>query len=301
MLEDGSTREQALPGLGGPAALGAHVSTAGGADRAPGRAAEIGADAIQIFTSAPQRWREAEIPEATAARFREEAARAGIRVAAAHDSYLINLATDREELFVRCEAAFRRELGRSARLGLDFVVTHPGNATGGDRDAAIARNAAAVARALAEVPGPAVLFETTAGTGTALGWRFEELAALLEAIPPSLAGRVGVCLDTAHVFAAGYDLRADAPGVLDALDRRVGLSRLRLLHCNDSAAGLGSRRDRHAEIGEGGIGAEGFAALLRDPRIASVPRILETPKGDDPVAADRRNLARLRTLSAAGS
>ncbi len=298
MLERESTPEQAGQGGTRGPPCGAHVSTAGGVDRAPGRAAEIGADAIQIFTSAPQRWRAAEIPPAAAARFREGIEAAGIRVAVAHDSYLINLATDREELFLRSEAAFRAELARAALLGLDFLVTHPGNATGGDRAGAIARNAAAVARALeAGGPGPAVLFETTAGAGTALGWRFEELAALLAAIPAAMADRIGICLDTAHVFAAGYDLARDPVGVLDELDREVGLERLRLLHCNDSVGGLGSRRDRHAEIGEGEIGDDGFAGLLRDPRISAVPRVLETPKGDDPVAADRRNLARLRALA----
>lgn len=298
MLERESTPEQAGRGGSRGAPLGAHVSTAGGVDRAPGRAEKIGADAMQLFTSAPQRWRASEIPEDVVARFRDGVAAAGIRVSVAHDSYLINLATSREELFARSEAAFRGELARAARLGLDFLVTHPGNATDGDRARALARNAAAVAAALeAADPGPAVLFETTAGTGTALGWRFEELAELLAAIPPRLADRVGVCLDTAHVFAAGYDLARDPAGVLDELDREVGVERLRLLHCNDSVGELGSRRDRHAGIGEGRIGEDGFAGLLRDPRIASVPRVLETPKGDDPVASDRRNLARLRALS----
>ena len=298
MLESGSTPEQAAEAERRGAPLGAHVSTAGGVDRAPGRAAEIGADAIQIFTSAPQRWKAAEIAPGVSERFRREIRLAGIRVSVAHDSYLINLATDREELFLRSEAAFRAELARAVRLGLDYVVTHPGNATGGDRAEALARNAAAVARALeAADPGPGVLFETTAGAGSALGWRFDELAALLDAIPSGLADRVGICLDTAHVFAAGYDLATDPVGVLDELDREVGLERLRLLHCNDSAGGLGSRRDRHAGIGEGEIGDHGFAGLLRDPRISRVPRVLETPKGDDPVAADRRNLDRLLALS----
>jgi len=299
MLERESTPEQAGDERRQGPPLGAHVSTAGGVDRAPGRAAEIGADAIQIFTSAPQRWKAAEIAPPAARRFREEVEAAGIRFAVAHDSYLINLATDRDELFVRSEAAFRSELARAALLGLDYVVTHPGNATGGDRARALARNAAAVSRALATGrPGPGVLFETTAGTGTALGFRFDELATLLEAIPSALEDRVGICLDTAHVFAAGYDLARDPVGVLDEFDREVGLGRLRLLHCNDSVGGLGSRRDRHAEIGQGEIGEDGFAGLLRDPRISTVPRVLETPKGDEPVAADRRNLARLRALSA---
>ncbi len=283
----------------GGAPLGAHVSTAGGVDRAPSRAVEIGADALQIFTWAPQRWAAARIGDDVAGRFRAEVRDAGVRVTVAHDSYLINLATGREELFRRSASAFREELRRAALLGLDFVVTHPGNATGGDRDEALVRNADAVAAAIRDVPGaPVVLFETTAGTGTALGWRFEELARLLDALPGDLVARCGICLDTAHVFAAGYDLATEPSAVLDAFDRRVGLNRLRLLHLNDSACDLGSRRDRHAAIGAGRIGRSGFAGLLADPRIARVPRILETPKGDDPAAEDRRNLAAVRELTA---
>jgi deoxyribonuclease-4 len=139
-----------------------------------------------------------------------------------------------------------------------------------------------------------VLFETTAGTGTALGWRFDELAELLDAVPAALSARVGVCLDTAHVFAAGYDLRADPSAVLSEFDREIGLERLRLFHLNDSVGELGSRRDRHAHIGEGEIGTAAFGALLADARVSGVPGILETPKDDDPIQSDRRNLEKLR-------
>ncbi|MDT8436889.1 MAG: deoxyribonuclease IV [Gemmatimonadota bacterium] len=273
------------------------MSIAGGIDRAPERARRAGADALQVFTATPRRRAVASpSPEAVEA-FRAARRRLGIRVAAAHEGYLINLATDDEELYRRSVEAFRAELARARDLGLDFLVAHPGNATGGDAPAALARNAAAVAGALAACPdAPVVLFETTAGAGTALGARFEELARLLDLLPREAADRAGVCLDTAHVYAAGYDLRADAAGVLDELDRTVGLDRLRLLHCNDSRGALGSRRDRHAEIGEGEIGEGGFRGLLADPRIAAVPRILETPMGDDPEASIRRNLERLRRL-----
>jgi deoxyribonuclease-4 len=229
--------------------------------------------------------------------FRRERDACGVRFSVAHDSYLINLASPDPELRRRSERAFQAELQRSAALGLDAVVTHPGNATDGGREAAIRRNAEAIAAALAAVPGPRVLVETTAGTGTTLGWRFEELAALIDAVPSPGRERVGVCLDTAHVFAAGYDLRSDAPGVLDALERSVGPGRLMLLHVNDSAAPLGSRRDRHAGLGSGEIGLDGLGAFLSDPRVARVPRVLETPKGDDPEAADRRNLSLLRGLA----
>ena len=297
MLEDPSRTRQGERVGTRKAPLGSHVSTKGGVEHAPGRAREVGADAMQIFTSAPQRWAAARISSESTKSFRSGVVEAGIRTTVAHDSYLINLATDREDLLERSISAFRGELERASALGLDFLVTHPGNATGGNRSAALTQNARAVAASLGSFPeGPTVLFETTAGSGTALGFQFDELALMLESIPPNLLNRIGVCLDTAHVFAAGYDLKTDPISVLDAFDRDIGLDRLRLIHLNDSVGALGSRRDRHANIGEGLIGAEAFGALLRDSRLSRVPGVLETPKGDDPIASDRRNLEQLRTL-----
>jgi len=266
------------------------------------RAAEIEATALQIFTGQPQRWAEPELGEEDVARFREALAASPIVATVSHDSYLINLASHRPELLEKSRAAFEAELGRCLRLGLDYLVTHPGNATGGDREAAILRNAEAVADALARHPGETmVLLETTAGSGTALGWRFEELAALIEAVPADRRDRVGVCMDTAHVFAAGYDLREGYAEVMEAFDRQVGLDRLRVVHVNDSRGALGSRVDRHAHLGQGEIGEPGFAALMRDERLAGVARVLETPKDDDPVASDRRNLAFLRRAAGAAA
>jgi deoxyribonuclease-4 len=295
MLEDAMKQGQDDRRQVGHAPLGSHVSTTGGLDRAPARASESGGDALQIFTSTPQRWAAGPIDEPTASKFRAEIEGQGIRATVAHDSYLINLATHKPELLSRSRAAFQGELERACLLGLDYLVTHPGNATGGDRPEALRQNAHAVAEAIEAVPGTTrVLFETTAGTGTALGWKFTELAALLDEIPPRLAERVGVCLDTAHVFAAGYDLRGDPISVLDRFEREIGLERLRLFHLNDSVGELASRRDRHADIGEGEIGAEAFGALLSDPRVSQTPGILETPKGDDAIESDHRNLERLR-------
>jgi len=277
------------------APLGSHVSTSGGVGRAPVRAREAGGDALQIFTSPPQRWATTTISDDEALEFRRSAGAEGIRATVAHDSYLINLATDREELLGRSVDAFRAELERARLLDLDYLVTHPGNATGGDRPAALRQNARAVADAIRRTEGRTiVLFETTAGTGTALGWRFDELAALLEEVPAGLSSQVGICFDTAHVFAAGYDLRADPAAVLDEFDRFIGLERLLLFHLNDSVGELASRRDRHANIGDGRIGSQAFGALLADERVAGVPGVLETPKGDDPLESDRRNLATLR-------
>jgi deoxyribonuclease IV len=280
--------------------LGAHVSTAGGTPNAPGRAAEIEAAVLQIFTKQPNRWAEREVGEGEAASFRTARTLHGIRVCASHDSYLINLATPDAGLLARSRESFTAELRRVEALGLEFLVTHPGNATDGDAARGIAQNAAAVSVALDAVPGSArVLFEGTAGTGTALGATFEELAVLMARVAHRHPDRVGLCLDTCHLWAAGYDLH-DLDDVIDRLDRVAGVQNLRLIHLNDSATPFRSRRDRHAHIGEGTIGEAGFRLVMNHAALASVPKILETPKGDDAVTADRVNLARLRGYREAG-
>ncbi len=283
------------PHTDGPLLLGAHVSAAGGIELAPARGAEIGADAIQIFTKGVQRWAEPTVAEETAVAFREARRVHGILVAGSHDSYLINLASPDPALRDRSYQSFCRELERCSILGLDFLVTHPGNATDGDREAGLARNAEAIRRALDEMaPKTPVLIEATAGQGTALGCKFEELAVLLELIGPDGEERLGVCMDTAHLFAAGYDLAGDYDGVIDRLDDIVGLDWVRLFHLNDSKTALRSRVDRHEGIAQGQLGLEPFCRIMRDPRFRGVPKVIETPKGDDPVAFDRRNLSRLR-------
>lgn len=279
--------------------LGAHVSTQGGVSRAPARGAAIGATAIQLFTKTPNQWREPALDAAEVAAFRAERRRAGLRAAVAHDSYLINLASPDPERRRRSIACFRGELDRCRALGIRYVVTHPGNYLD-DRAAGLARNAAAYAECLAHVPGPTILIETTAGSGTALGCRFEELAALRAGIPAGLRRRVGFCADTCHLYAAGYDLVGAWDEVWDAWDRVIGLRHLRCLHLNDSKTPLGSRRDRHALIGEGTLGAEPFRRLMRHPRFRGIIKVIETPKGDDPVRQDRRMLRRLRAYARSG-
>ncbi len=277
-----------------PLLLGAHVSIAGGIERAPRRGLEIGADVIQIFTKQVQRWAESGVSEQIAAEFRRALSQHGIRVAGSHDSYLINLASPDPALLERSYRSFCRELERCETLGLDFLVTHPGNATDGDRSGGLRRNAASIRRALAEVECETrVLVEATAGQGTALGCTFEELASLLEGIGPAYDERVGICIDTAHLFAAGYDLKRDYDGVIGELDAAVGLSRVRLFHLNDSKTRLGSRVDRHEGIARGCLGPEPFQRVMHDERFRMVPKVIETPKGDDPVRLDRQNLARL--------
>ena len=278
--------------------LGAHVSVAGGTATAPGRGAELDAVVIQLFTKQPSRWAERDVDEDEARAFRAAVDEHGIEVAAAHDSYLINLATPDESLLGRSRACFAGELRRSEALGLDFVVTHPGNATDGDRARGLAQNGEAIADALDEAPGRVrVLVEGTAGTGTALGVTFEELGQLVDRVGQRHPDRIGVCLDTCHLWAAGYDLR-DLPAVLDRFDQEVGLEHLRFLHLNDSAKPFDSRRDRHADIGAGSIGEETFRQVMTSDRLLRVPKVIETPKGDDAVAADRANLGRLRSYRA---
>jgi len=274
--------------------IGAHISTAGGVRNAPARAAEIHATAIQIFTKMPSRWAEKPIDPEEALDFRRGLEEAGIQWACSHDSYLINLATPDPVLRDRSFASFRSELERSRDLGLHAVVTHPGNATDGDVDRGLAQNAELIERALEETgDGPRVLLETTAGSGKVLGARFEELARIREAISPTQRPRVGICFDTCHVYSAGYDLVDRYEEVMAEFDVAVGLQHLSLFHLNDSQRSFASRKDRHAEIGEGTLGDEPFRRIMRDPRFEGVPRILETPKGDDHAAADRRNLDRL--------
>ena len=273
--------------------LGAHVSTAGGVARAPARGKEIGATAIQVFTKTPNQWREPPLEDATVLEFRTALSRTRIRAVVSHDSYLINLASPDRALRRRSIACFQGELDRCRRLEIPLVVTHPGNFMD-DRGTGVRRNVDAYVECLETVPGPTILIETTAGAGTALGARFEELAALREAIPAPLRPRVAYCADTCHLFAAGYDLVNAWEAVWEEWDREIGLAHLRCLHLNDSLGGLGSHRDRHVLIGEGALGPEPFRRIMRDPRFADVIKIIETPKGDDPVRTDRKMLRRLR-------
>jgi deoxyribonuclease-4 len=181
-------------------------------------------------------------------------------------------------------------------LGIPYVVSHPGNFID-DRTAGLERNAAAYTRCLEAVPGVGVLLETTAGTGTALGSTFEELAALREAIGARVRKRIGFCADTCHLYSAGYDLVRDFEGVWRHWDATIGLRRLHCLHLNDSKTPLGSRRDRHELIGEGSLGPEPFRRIMQDGRFADVMKILETPKGDDEFTLDRRMMRRLKAYA----
>ncbi len=274
--------------------LGAHVSTAGGTAAAPIRAKAIAATAMQIFTKQAQRWAERSCATPERRQFRAALRQTQVRAMSAHDSYLINLASPDKTLRTRSLESFICELTRCKALGLHFLVTHPGNYID-DRPSGLARNIDGITAGLEAVPGRTkLLLETMAGSGTALGSTFEELGALIEALPARLRRRVGVCVDTCHVYSAGYDLVSDYEGVWARFDDCIGLERLRMMHLNDSKTPLASSRDRHELIGEGSLGDEPFRRIMRDERFTSVPKVIETPKLGDAEATDRRMLERLR-------
>ena len=276
--------------------LGAHVSSQGGVAAAPARGGRLRASAIQFFTKTPTQWREPTIAGEVVAQFKREVTRHRLEAVVAHDSYLINLASPDAVLRARSIESFRNELERSQALGLRAVVSHPGNYID-DRDAGLDRNARGYAECLAAVPGALeVWIEGTAGSGTALGAKFEELRDLRNALPDQIRTRVGFCLDTAHLHAVGYDL-ARVEWVWKEFDRVVGFDLLKCLHLNDSRATRGSRVDRHEWIAEGQIGPEPFRRIMRDPALARVVKIIETPKRDDPLRHDRRMLRRLRAYA----
>lgn len=276
--------------------LGAHVSTQGGVHTAPGRGLLIGATAIQVFTKTPNQWREPNIAEPTVREFRNRLAESDIRAVVSHDSYLINLATPDAALSRRSTTSFTAELGRCLALGIGAVVSHPGNYID-HREAGLERNARHYSDSLRAVPSVRLLIEGTAGTGTALGSTFEELAELRERIAAEVRDRVGFCLDTCHLYSAGYDLVQNYDEVWSRWDRVAGLRHLGCLHLNDSKTPFGSRRDRHELVAEGALGPGPFRRIMRDSRFAGIPKILETPKGEDLVTNDRRMLRRLRAYA----
>jgi deoxyribonuclease-4 len=272
--------------------LGAHEGIAGGVAAAFARAEEDGADCLQIFTRNARGWAAKPIEADEVARFRAEARRTGKPVAA-HSSYLINAAAPDREIRKKSWAALADELSRCEQLGIQALIFHPGsNPAEGE---GLALCAEAMTRAIEAVPGKVLLLtETTAGQGASLGHTFEQLAAIRDAIPKAQRRRAGICVDTCHLFAAGYDLTTDQ-GYADtfaALDRTLGLSLVKAFHLNDSKKPLGSRVDRHEHIGDGAMGLSPFRRLVNDRRFADVPAFLETD------LRFRENLAVLRSLLA---
>lgn len=269
--------------------------------RAVDRAVATGCDALQIFTKSAGQWRARELPGDEVKAFRRKADDAGLSPRVAHASYLINLGTPEPALRARSIAGLIEELDRAERLGLDGLVLHPGAAVGGDEASALRLVADAAREAFRARRRQRVrlLFEHTAGQGSSLGWRFEHLRAILSMLDGS--PRAGVCLDTCHLLAAGYDWRTPAGyrRTFDEFERLVGFDRLKVVHVNDSKKPCGSRVDRHEHIGRGEIGTAAFRRLVNDPRMRDMGMVLETPKQADTLDADpfdRENLYLLRSL-----
>lgn len=277
--------------------FGVHVSTQGGIANAIPNALALNSDTLQLFTKNANQWQAPKLAEGDVSAFRAAARAANLRLMTAHDSYLINLASPDDALFAKSVAAFVVEMERAEALGLSYLVTHPGSHVGSGEEAGLARVTAGYEEALARCKGfgVRVLIETTAGQGTALGHRFEHIGTILQRA--KCADRMDVCLDTCHVFAAGYPLAraSDYAATFQQFDDAVGLARLKLFHVNDSAKPFGSRKDRHAGIGRGEIGIDAFRHLVTDARFADLPMVLETPKEDDDGAPmDAVNLGVLR-------
>jgi len=286
------TRDSPLP-------LGAHHSIAGGTPNAVERAVRSGSRALQIFVKNSNRWIGKVIGDEEAAEFRRATRDAALAAVVAHSSYLINAAGGNAELREKSAAALAEELERCALLGIPALVLHPGSCGEAGPAEGVRRVAQMLDAAFSRACSTAsVWLETAAGQGACVGSRFEELRDVIATSRnPS---RLGVCLDTCHVFAAGYELRTRAgyERTIASFERAIGLSSLRAIHVNDSKKDLGSRVDRHEHIGKGMIGEAGFRNLMTDARLRAVPKFLETPKDED-LAWDRKNLATLRRLAAA--
>lgn len=278
--------------------LGAHMSIAGGVSHALDRAQSVGSNAVQVFTKNNRQWKGPAIDSEDVARWESEMPAQKIQQAVSHASYLINLASHKDELWEKSLNAHKDEIERAQAYKIPGVVLHPGAHTGSGVEAGVQRIAAALNRIHAETPdaGATLTYlELMAGQGTTIGRNFDELRQIMEQVEDQT--RVAVCVDTCHAFAAGYDLRdADQyEAMLDAMDAAVGLDKLHCWHFNDSKGELGSNVDRHVHIGEGEIGEEAFGRILNDARWDGIPMLLETPKEDD-LDDDRMNLARLVAL-----
>jgi deoxyribonuclease-4 len=281
------------------AILGAHMSIAGGYFKAVEVAREQGCDCVQLFTKNNNQWRAKDLTPEDVTRFQSALTELRIGYPIAHNSYLINLAAPDDELWRKSIEAHRVELERAERLGIPHVVAHPGAFTSSSEEAGLARIVAGLDEIHAATPGlkTLTLLETTAGQGSCLGHRFEHLATILAGVKHP--ERLAVCVDTCHVFAAGYSLgtAAEYRNTMEQLTGLVGLERIKAFHLNDSVKPLGSRVDRHAHIGKGCLGFEPFRHLLNDARFVEIPMYLETPKETvDGEHMDAVNLRVLRSL-----
>ena len=260
--------------------IGAHVSTAGGLDKAVERGVERGCDAIQIFNQSPRMWRPTKYSDNDFAEFRDAFERSRLEAVVIHAVYLINCASKEREIRTKSIASLTQALRVGDGIGADGVVLHAGARKGEPHRSSMKRAAKAIAKALEGSDGCPVLLENTAGTQGPLGRNFDELADLVELLDGDR--RVGVCLDCCHLLASGYEIRDrdSLAAVVDEFDAKLGLERLRCLHVNDSKIPLGGNRDRHAVIGEGELGERGIATFVSEPRFEDLPALLETPGRD---------------------
>lgn len=279
--------------------LGAHMPITGGVDKAVLRGQEVGCDAIQIFTRSPRQWRPRALKDDEVLRFQQNRQDTGIDPIVAHDCYLINLGSPDEQLWEKSLHVFMEEMGHCEALDIPYLVIHPGSHVDTGEEPGLRRIAKALDQARSETEGHQVelLLEITAGQGSNLGYSFGQLAHLLSLVADD--SWLGICFDTCHAFAAGYELRTREgyEATFDELDELIGLSRLKCIHLNDAKGDLGSRLDRHEHIGQGFLGLEPFRILLNDARFEDLPMLLETPKGPD-FAEDKGNLELLRSLIA---
>lgn len=276
--------------------LGAHMSIAGGVYNAPHNGKEATCDVIQIFTKSSNQWKAKKLTDDDIEKFAAAQEETGVRTVCAHDSYLINLASPDARLHKISYDAFFHEMERCDLLGIPNLVMHPGSHVGSGEEAGLRKIAESFNRMFADaLDGKVtVCLETTAGQGTNLGYTFEQLAAIIDIVENK--ARMGICMDTCHIFAAGYPIstQQEFDETIRKFDQAIGLSKLRIIHCNDSKKEFGSKRDRHEHIGKGFIGKKPFGFFLNDKRLEHIPKILETPKKS--AAEDRNNLKVLRSL-----
>ncbi|MDD1739491.1 MAG: deoxyribonuclease IV [Methanothrix sp.] len=280
--------------------LGVHVSVAGGIERAVSRAQEKGCDAFQIFSSNPRGWLSSPISRLSAERFVSSLSQSGLFPAVDHMPYLPNLASARDEVYQKSVQALALELDRCRILGISYLVTHLGSHLGAGRESGMERIVSALEAALERHNGRTVLLlENSSGTRNSVGSSFQEIATIIDSLPQAKE-RIGVCLDTCHLHAAGYDLRSSQAleSVLEQFRDCIKMEHLRLIHLNDCRGGLGAHLDRHEHIGLGQIGEEGFRAVLSHPALSGLPMILETPQ--DSRRDDLGNLETARRLASRG-
>lgn len=260
--------------------LGAHVSVKGGLGNGLRLGKELGCTAVQVFTSSPQQWYAKPIEPSAVEDFKRARVETGITSVVSHDSYLINLCAQDPELATKSEKGLQGEIGRCMTYGIGHVVSHIGSYKGQDQGQCLLRVSEAIKRILSETADVTLCMETTAGQGSSLNSRFEELAMILELCQGH--ERLAVCLDTCHIFAAGYDLRTPETyaATFSEFSKIVGMDRLQVIHCNDSKRELGSKVDRHEHIGKGELGETPFKLLVNDPRFEHVPILLETNEAD---------------------